>query len=109
MHLQERGSYRSIIALTGRSGGHCTATKGMVGKREIMHCGHRVARCGPSCTVQSGHGCTGWYSEIGLQLVLYLGCLWSNLQTVFSKMMGIHSWVHSLCLISLKYILYSSW
>ena len=33
--------------------------------------------------------------------VLYLGCLWSDLQTVFSKMMRIHSCEQSLCQIRL--------
>ena len=34
----------------------------------------------------------------------YLGRLWSDFQTVFRKMMGIHSWLQSLCHIRLKYI-----
>ena len=37
---------------------------------------------------------------------LYLGCLWSDLQMVFTKMMRIHSWVQSLCQIRLKHIFY---
>ena len=38
---------------------HCATTQGMGCKWEIMLCGHRTARCGPLCTIQRGHGCTG--------------------------------------------------
>ena len=31
------------------------------------------------------------YSEMEYNLFLYLSCLWSDFQPVFSKMMGIHS------------------
>ena len=43
-------------------------------------------------------------SEIGLHFFLYLCCLWSDFQTVFSKMIAIHTCICPLYHLTLKYI-----